>query len=88
MSTKILTSFPDNMIDEMNFACQREGRTRSDLMREAVRQYLTRFKREYADMPIIEITERVRVKNSASLPKVEGKFTQAPQNLRPPSLLG
>jgi CopG family transcriptional regulator/antitoxin EndoAI len=43
MKTKIVNlSFPEDMLDEMDKAAKQEFRSRSDLVREAVRRYLLR----------------------------------------------
>jgi metal-responsive CopG/Arc/MetJ family transcriptional regulator len=40
MATKVLISFPDDFLAEVDAAAQEEHRTRSELLREAVRFYL------------------------------------------------
>ncbi len=40
MATKVLISFPDDFLAEVDAAAQEEHRTRSELMREALRFYL------------------------------------------------
>jgi CopG family transcriptional regulator/antitoxin EndoAI len=43
MRTKIVNlSFPENMLDDMDKAAKKEYRSRSELVREAVRRYLLR----------------------------------------------
>lgn len=44
MSKKILIGFPHGMIEQLDYVASHEHRTRSDLVREACRQYLARFK--------------------------------------------
>lgn len=44
MSKKILIALPPTMLESVDQVATNEHRTRSDLVREALRQYLERFK--------------------------------------------
>jgi metal-responsive CopG/Arc/MetJ family transcriptional regulator len=45
MPKKVLVALPPAMLQEIDFVAQREHRTRSDLIREALRRYVSAFKR-------------------------------------------
>jgi metal-responsive CopG/Arc/MetJ family transcriptional regulator len=45
MSKKVLVALPENLLKKVDFAAQSECRTRSDLIREALRRYLETFQR-------------------------------------------
>lgn len=45
MPKKVLIAFPPAMLETIDFVAQVEHRTRSDLIREAVRRYLDIFRR-------------------------------------------
>ena len=46
MTKKVLIALPLNLLSRTDFAAQTEGRTRSDLIREALRRYLDSFERQ------------------------------------------
>lgn len=50
MPKKVLIALPPAMLEQIDFAAQVEHRTRSDLIREALRRYLHNFRIE--SMPI------------------------------------
>jgi metal-responsive CopG/Arc/MetJ family transcriptional regulator len=45
MPKKVLVAIPAGMLEQIDFVAQVEHRTRSDLMRESLRNYLDGFKR-------------------------------------------
>lgn len=45
MPKKVLIAMPPAMLERIDFIAQHEHRTRSDLVREALRRYLDNFKR-------------------------------------------
>ncbi len=45
MPKKVLIALPPAMLEQVDFIAQYEHRTRSDLIREALRRYLDNFKR-------------------------------------------
>ena len=45
MPKKVLIALPPAMLEQVDFIAQCEHRTRSDLIREALRRYLDNFKR-------------------------------------------
>ena len=46
MTKKVLIGLPPSLLDKIDFAAQAECRTRSDLIREALRRYLDNFHRQ------------------------------------------
>ena len=46
MPKKVLIALPPAMLEQVDFIAQVEHRTRSDLIREALRRYLDNFKRQ------------------------------------------
>ncbi len=47
MAKKVLVALPDGLITEIDALAKREFRTRSDLMREALRRYIDVARREF-----------------------------------------
>lgn len=45
MAKKVLLAMPPAMLEQVDFVAEVEHRTRSDLMREAIRRYLDNFRR-------------------------------------------
>jgi hypothetical protein len=45
MPKKVLVAFPQSMLEQMDVVGKLESRTRSDLVREAIRRYLDMFKK-------------------------------------------
>lgn len=45
MPTKVMCSFPPELLAQIDFVASVELRTRSDLLREAMRRYINEFKR-------------------------------------------
>jgi metal-responsive CopG/Arc/MetJ family transcriptional regulator len=45
MPKKVLIALPPAMLEQVDFVAQLEHRTRSDLIREALRRYLDNFKK-------------------------------------------
>ena len=45
MPKKILVALPSGLLEQIDFVAQVEHRTRSDLIREALRRYIESFKR-------------------------------------------
>ena len=67
MTKKILVALPLNMLSKIDFAAQAEGRTRSDLIREALRRYLDNFERQ-----------RLLLSESAKISILEKAFEESP----------
>jgi metal-responsive CopG/Arc/MetJ family transcriptional regulator len=45
MPKKVLVALPSGLLEQIDFVAQVEHRTRSDLIREALRRYIEGFKR-------------------------------------------
>lgn len=45
MSKKILIAVPPSLVEQLDMAAKYEHRTRSDLIREALRQYMDRYRK-------------------------------------------
>ncbi len=45
MPKKVLIALPPSMLEQVDFVAQVEHRTRSDMIREALRRYLDNFKK-------------------------------------------
>ncbi len=45
MPKKVLVALPPGLLEQIDFVAQVEHRTRSDLIREALRRYIENFKR-------------------------------------------
>lgn len=43
---KVLVALPPEMLRKVDFVAQQEHRTRSDLIREALREYLEKYRRK------------------------------------------
>lgn len=71
MAKKVLISVPPQLLEQIDYIAQVESRTRSDLMREALRRYLHNFKQENA-MPYARVATE-----SASKPGASVSFTGA-----------
>lgn len=48
MPKKVLIALPPAMLEQVDFIAKCEHRTRSDLIRESLRRYLEKFRREQA----------------------------------------
>lgn len=48
MPKKVLVALPPGLLEQIDFVAQVEHRTRSDLIREALRRYIEGFKRTSA----------------------------------------
>ncbi|MBY0357347.1 MAG: ribbon-helix-helix domain-containing protein [Candidatus Obscuribacterales bacterium] len=48
MPKKVLVALPPGLLEQIDFVAQVEHRTRSDLIREAMRRYIENFKRTQA----------------------------------------
>lgn len=59
MPRKVLIAIPEPMLQQVDYIAQCEHRTRSDLIREALRRYLDNFRRDNPGMnlPIPRTTE-------------------------------
>lgn len=45
MPKKVLCAFPPGMLEQIDYVAQAEHRTRSDLIREALRSYMEQYRR-------------------------------------------
>lgn len=60
MPKKVLIALPPAMLEQVDYIAQCEHRTRSDLIREALRRYLDNFRKErQAVAPVVSLTENV-----------------------------
>jgi len=55
MPKKVLIALPPAMLEQVDYIAQAEHRTRSDLIREALRRYLENFRR--ANGPTLTLVE-------------------------------
>lgn len=56
MPKKVLVALPPGLLEQIDFVAQVEHRTRSDLIREALRRYLDSFRRnQQASVAPIEL---------------------------------
>ena len=52
MPKKVLIALPPAMLEHVDFIAHAEHRTRSDLIREALRRYLDNFRRSQGTIPL------------------------------------
>lgn len=52
MPKKVLIALPPAMLEQVDFIAMHEHRTRSDLIREALRRYLDNFRRQQGATPL------------------------------------
>lgn len=62
MQKKVLITMPNSVLEKVNFLAHDESRTRSDLIRQALREYEDRWKqrnpgKEIVPMPLIKYPE-------------------------------
>lgn len=61
MPKKVLVALPPGLLEQIDFVAQVEHRTRSDLIREALRRYLDAFKRNsfgvVKQLPEVQVLE-------------------------------
>lgn len=61
MPKKVLIALPPAMLEQVDFIAQCEHRTRSDLIREALRRYLDNFRRQqggsHLSVSTMEVTD-------------------------------
>lgn len=55
MPKKVLVALPPAMLEQIDFIAHLEHRTRSDLIREALRRYTQAFKRDHAPRSVDDI---------------------------------
>jgi len=60
MPKKVLIALPPAMLEQVDFIAQHEHRTRSDLIREALRRYLDNFRRQQGAAHLAVQTMEVR----------------------------
>ena len=53
MPKKVLIAIPQPMLEQADFIAQCEHRTRSDLIREALRRYLDNFRRTQSSQMVV-----------------------------------
>jgi metal-responsive CopG/Arc/MetJ family transcriptional regulator len=58
MPKKVLVAIPEGLLQEVDFVAQREHRTRSDLIREALRRYVSAFKRTIT-VPVDDLSSTI-----------------------------
>lgn len=59
MPKKVLINLPPAMLEQVDFIAQCEHRTRSDLIREALRRYLDNFRRQQGGTKMTTIEGKV-----------------------------
>jgi metal-responsive CopG/Arc/MetJ family transcriptional regulator len=59
MPKKVLIALPPAMLEQADFVAQAEHRTRSDLIREALRRYLDNFRRTQGGHLAVSTVEQV-----------------------------
>lgn len=59
MPKKVLIALPPAMLEQVDFIAQCEHRTRSDLIREALRRYLDNFKRSQQSSTLATLSTSV-----------------------------
>jgi metal-responsive CopG/Arc/MetJ family transcriptional regulator len=59
MPKKVLIALPPAMLEQADFVAHAEHRTRSDLIREALRRYLDNFKRTQGQHLTVSTVEAV-----------------------------
>lgn len=74
MPKKVLVAVPPQLLEQIDFIAQVESRTRSDLIREALRRYLHNFKQQNP-MPYARVV--VNEPEIASAPGTLVSFTGA-----------
>ncbi|MBX9570871.1 MAG: ribbon-helix-helix domain-containing protein [Candidatus Obscuribacterales bacterium] len=65
MPKKVLVALPVGMLEQVDFVAQVEHRTRSDLIREALRRYLEGFRRGSTPQPQPQINGITILNNDA-----------------------
>ncbi len=77
MPNKILVSFPEKFLENVDRVAAEEHRSRSEMIREALRAYLeTRKKRKVADQTASYTAKKPKKKTKKSFPNIEVvKFT-------------
>ena len=85
MPKKVLIALPPAMLEQVDFIAQCEHRTRSDLIREALRRYLDNFKRTNSNLHMIDTTPPAPVQSTQKEEKPE-PTAPIPFFNRPPSL--
>ena len=55
MQKKVLVAIPPTMLEEIDYVSKTEHRSRSDLIREALRRYLENFRKKEATWPPREL---------------------------------
>ena len=68
MPKKVLIALPPAMLEQVDFIAQCEHRTRSDLIREALRRYLDNFRRTQGAHLTVSTLETPQPVASATLP--------------------
>lgn len=64
MPKKVLIALPPAMLEQADFVAHSEHRTRSDLIREALRRYLDNFKRTQGQHLAVSTVESVEAYGS------------------------
>lgn len=64
---KVLVALPPGLLQEVDYIAMEEHRTRSDLIREALRRYIDSFKRNGTG-PVLRIAEPVEDRRPSSAP--------------------
>lgn len=64
MSSKVMVSFPDDFLAEVDRLAQEEHRSRSELVREAIRHYIKMRRRQQPPGQIPQVQQAVTIQNN------------------------
>lgn len=81
MPKKVLIALPPAMLEQIDFIAQCENRTRSDLVREALRRYIDNFRRSHTPVRFIDLPQPQPI----AAPVVVAEETEAPRDFALPT---
>lgn len=64
MTSKVMVSFPDDFLAEVDCLAQEEHRSRSELVREAIRHYIEMRRRQRPPGQISQVQQAVTIQNN------------------------
>jgi metal-responsive CopG/Arc/MetJ family transcriptional regulator len=78
MTTKVMVSFPDEFLAQVDAVAEAEHRSRSELIREALRQYMTAREETVrpGDRPNVQAAVRIQDEISRALPGTGEESTE------------
>lgn len=71
MPKKVLVALPPGLLEQIDYVAQSEHRTRSDLIREALRRYIEQFRRAQPNSRVPGGTGKGEVRSVALLSEAE-----------------